>query len=53
MPDADTWISLFFLNTSLISPGMAKINSNELITIPAAYKKGSCRQTPSAHLPAG
>lgn len=43
----------FFLNTSLISPGMAKINSNELITIPAAYKEGSCRQTPSAHLPAG
>lgn len=42
-----------FLNTSLISPGMAKINSNELITIPAAYKEGSCRQTPSAHLPAG
>lgn len=32
---------------------MAKINSNKLITIPAAYKEGSCRQTPSAHLPAG
>lgn len=40
-----------FLNTS--HSGMAKINSNELITIPAAYKEGSCRQAPSARLPAG
>lgn len=42
-----------FLNTSLIRSGMAKINSNELITIPAAYKEGSCRQASSARLPAG
>lgn len=52
-PDITNFFFFFFFNMSLIGPGMAKINSNELITVPAAYKEGSCRQAPSAHLPAG